>query len=177
MPRISSQAGTMSFCWPGPRTKRIGKPSASTTAWTFVPSPPRERPRAWLERPLFYPCPRSLGLGADHGGVNRQPLDIGVIRDGLEDAINHSLFDPTIVTSFGCLIWPEPLGQVTPATARPGQPQKSIQKQPSVTARTPLPLTTTRHKLAQPLPLIVSQDLTFHTGLQKPVLNQKFRSA
>ena len=27
----------MSFCWPGPRMKRTGRPSASTTAWILVP--------------------------------------------------------------------------------------------------------------------------------------------
>ena len=41
------QAGAVSFCWPGPSANRIGKPGASTTAWSLVPKPPRERPRAW----------------------------------------------------------------------------------------------------------------------------------
>jgi hypothetical protein len=51
----------MSFCWPGPSSKRTGRPSASTTAWSLVPKPPRERPRAWACAPPFFAVPRRPG--------------------------------------------------------------------------------------------------------------------
>lgn len=59
-PRIRSQAGAISFCWPGPSSKRTGRPSASTTAWILVPNPPRERPRAWACDPPFFAVRRLL---------------------------------------------------------------------------------------------------------------------
>jgi len=36
-----------------------------------------------LSTPLFYPCPSRLGLGSDHGCVNRQPLNATVRLPGL----------------------------------------------------------------------------------------------
>ena len=36
----------VSEAWPGVRTKRTGRPRASTTVWILVLSPPRERPMA-----------------------------------------------------------------------------------------------------------------------------------
>ena len=49
----------ISFCCPGPRMKRTGRPSASTTAWILVPNPPRDRPSAWAEQPKV-PAMRSI---------------------------------------------------------------------------------------------------------------------
>src|SRR5690606_22700312 len=91
----------------------------------------------------------------------------------LEDAIDHTLLDPAIIASLGGLIRSEPLRQVAPAPPRTRQPQKRIKKSPAITARTPLALAASRHKLTQHFPLIVPEYLAFHTSLQKPVLNQK----
>ncbi|ABF51950.1 hypothetical protein Sala_0226 [Sphingopyxis alaskensis RB2256] len=55
------------------------------------------------------------------------------------------------------------------------QPQQSIQKPPTIAARSALALAATGHKLPKPLPLIVPENLAFHTSLQKPVLNQNSR--
>lgn len=162
----------MSFCWPGPSSKRTGKPKASTTQWILVPNPPRERPRAWLERPPFYPGPCCLGLSTDHGGVDRQPLDIRIVRYGFEYSVDHALLDPAVIAPLGGLVRSKPFGQIAPATSRTRQPQQGIQKPPPVAARATLALAPARHKLAQPLPLIVAENLAFHTSLQKPVLNQ-----
>jgi hypothetical protein len=52
------------------------------------------------------------------------------------------------------------------------QPQDRIEKPPPITARAALALASAGHKIPQTLPLIVPENLAFHTSLQKPVLNQ-----
>lgn len=44
--RSAPERWVLSEAWPGVRTKRIGSPTASTTAWILVLSPSRERPMA-----------------------------------------------------------------------------------------------------------------------------------
>src|SRR3954468_5900487 len=52
-PSISGRTPTISWCWPGSRTKRTKVPRASTRATILVVRPPRERPMAWVRVP---PC-------------------------------------------------------------------------------------------------------------------------
>lgn len=153
--------------------KRIGRPRTSTTAWTLVPNPPRERPEHGLERLPFYPCSGRQGLGTDHGRIYCQPLDIRIIRHSLENPVDHTLLDPAIITALGRLIRPELLRQITPTTARTRQPQQRIQKMPAIAARATLALASARHKIPQPLPLIVPKNFTSQASLQKPALKHK----
>lgn len=114
-------------------------------------------------------------MGADYGGIDREPFQIAIGRDCLEDPIKDTGFDPSIVTPLGRLIGTEPIfREVAPARPRARKPQHRIQKTTAVTARTSLALATARHERLQSCPLIVPQHFAFHASLQKPALNQNF---
>lgn len=82
-PRTRLQAGAISVCWRGPRRKRTGNPSASTTAWILRPNPPRERPRAWA-------CgPPAACACADHRGVDGQPPHVRIASNWFENSVEH----------------------------------------------------------------------------------------
>lgn len=55
--RQSPWAMRMSPTWLGVTSMAIGRPAASTTAWIFVVRPPRDRPIACADVPLFRPPP------------------------------------------------------------------------------------------------------------------------
>lgn len=138
-----------------------------------LPKPPREQPRAWACGPPFTPSARGLCIGTYHSGVDREPLQIAIGRDGLEYPIKDTGLDPSIVTPLGRLIGTKPVcREVAPAGPRARQPQHRIQKTTTITAGTALPLATARHEPLQSRPLIVSQHFAFHASLQKPALNQ-----
>lgn len=145
-------------------------------AWIFVPNPPRERPRAWASWPPFLRRSRRLSLRSDNRCVDRQPLKVRIVCDRLEDPVEHALFYPAIIAPLDRLIRPEPVfGQVAPARARARHPQQRVEKTARIAARPALALHPAGNKSAKALPLIVAKNLTVHTGLQKPVLNQSSR--
>lgn len=83
-----------------------------------VPKQPRERQRAWASGPSFAPRSGGLRVGADDGGVDRQPFEIGIVGHRLKQLIEHPHFNPPAIAPLGCLIGPEPLWQITPAGSR-----------------------------------------------------------
>lgn len=151
---------------------RTGKPRASTQTWILVPKPPRDRPSAWASSPPFSPRAGGLGVGADHGGVQHDPFQVGLGRDRLEQPGQHPHLDPAVVAPLGCLVGSKPLRQITPPTARARHPQQRIHKQPAIAARSTLALAAARHERLDPRPLIVSKNLAFQHRLQKAALNQ-----
>jgi hypothetical protein len=114
-----------------------------------------------------------LSLSADDGGIDRQPFDVGIVGHRLEYPVDHALLDPAVIAPLGCLAGTKAFGKITPTAARARQPQQGIEKPPAVATRTTLALAASRYELAQPLPSIVPKNFSFHTSLQKPVLNQK----
>lgn len=58
-PTFSTRAGAMTTSWvlPGLNRKSRGRPSASVSAWILVVRPPRERPMACSNAPLFHRPP------------------------------------------------------------------------------------------------------------------------
>lgn len=131
-PRIKSHAGAISFGCPGPSAKRTGRPSASTTAWSSLPKPPRERPRAWAcGPPPLTPSARGLCMGTYHGGGDRESLQIAIGRDGLQYPIKDTGLDPSIVVPLGRLETRRDqtvFRETAPADPRARQPQHHIQK-------------------------------------------------
>src|SRR5690242_2133848 len=57
-----------------------GRPPPSQTRWTFVPNPPRERPRAWSSGSpggrFFFRRPGGRAGGADVGAVDAEQLGV-----------------------------------------------------------------------------------------------------
>lgn len=65
--------------------------------------------------------------------------------------------DPAIVAALHRLMVAEAFGQIAPAAARAGHPQQRVDEAPVVAARPALAGSAARHKILQPLPLIVAQ--------------------
>lgn len=109
-----------------------------------------------------------LRIGAYHGGVDREPFQIAICRDGHEYSIKDTGLDPSIVTPLGRLVGTKPVfREVAPTGPRARQPQHGIQKTTTIAAWTALPLPTARHEPLQSCPLIVPQHFAFHASLSK----------
>lgn len=63
------------------------------------------------------------------------------------------------------------LREITPAPARAGHPEKRIEEQAVVRARTALALGPPRDELLDPLPLVVSKRVAIHRRSPKSALN------
>lgn len=48
---------------------------------------------------------------AAYGRIDRQPLDVGIIRDRLEYPVDHTLLDPAIIAPLRRLIGTKSLGE------------------------------------------------------------------
>ena len=116
-----------------------------------------------LQRPPFTPGPGGLRLGPDDGRVDHQPFQVWILRHPLEDPVEHTVFNPPIVSALHSLMRPEALGQITPAPAGPGHPQQCIEKPPAIAAWTALALPTAWHEGLKPSPLIVAQHFAFQS--------------
>jgi hypothetical protein len=110
-------------------------------------------------------------MGADDGGVQHHPFQIRFGGDRLEDAVQHTHPDPTIVALLGPFIRPKPLGQVAPAPTGSGHPQQSINEQPTVAAKAALTLAAAWHERLDSCPLIVPKNFAFQSCLLKAALN------
>ncbi|ACL94758.1 hypothetical protein CCNA_01293 [Caulobacter vibrioides NA1000] len=113
-----------------------------------------------------------MGVGADDGGVQHRPFQVGLGRHRLEQAVQHAHLDPAVIAALGGLVGAKPLGQVTPAPARARHPQQRVHEQAAIAARAALALATAGHEQLDPRPLVVPKNLAFQHRLQKAVLNQ-----
>src|SRR5690606_29553611 len=120
--------------------------------------------------PPFLATACRLRLSADHRGVDGQPLHVRVRGHRLEDAVEHAPLDPAVIAPLDRLIGAEALRQIAPARPRARQLQQRIKEEPRVAARTALALAPAGHELAQPLPLIVPENLAFHASLPPPAV-------
>lgn len=108
-----------------------------------------------LEVPPFAPRSRSLGLGANDGGVDHQPFEIRLAGDSFKQSIEHAHLDPAIIASFRRLIRAKALRKITPTRARARYPQQRVKETSAITARTALAFTAARNELLDLLPLII----------------------
>jgi hypothetical protein len=162
-PSINSCAKAMSLRCPGDPIRRTGLPSASLAAWILVLKPPRDRPRPWASAPLFFAASAGSLLMRPHdGGIDHQPFQIGLARQGGEDLVQNAHLDPAIVPALHALVFAEPPRQIALAPARAGHPQQRVQKPSIVGAWTSLALPAARHKLLKLLPLVVQKPFAIH---------------
>src|SRR5215208_3668690 len=83
-PSRSGGNPTVSKRCPGTSTSRTRLPSASVSARILGVRPPLERPMAWLCLP---PCPLSVAVDLDDGGVHQGVFHVGLVRDGIEQPL------------------------------------------------------------------------------------------
>jgi hypothetical protein len=63
---------------------------------------------------------------ANDGGIDHQPLEIGLAGKSGQDPVEHAHLDPAIIPPLHRLIATKALRQVAPASAGTGHPQKSV---------------------------------------------------
>src|SRR6516162_5114400 len=133
-PSISFSPWLMSDSCPGVRISFTGSPSPLTPAWILVPNPPRLRPSACSAGPpshrLFFGA-GGVGVGADDGGVEDEPLQVGVLQ-GLEDPLPGALLGPAVEAPPHGVPVAEALGEVAPGGAGLGDPQDGVEEEPVV---------------------------------------------
>ena len=88
----SASAPAKSCACPGVSSKRNGLPSASTSAWIFVLSPPRLRPRAsfWS----FFGGVGTVLMGAHDIAVEHRIFVVGIGGQMLKDVLPDPRFQP-----------------------------------------------------------------------------------
>lgn len=73
----------MSATLPGVRANATGRPRSSAKQWTLLVKPPRERPIAWLQDPLYgWPAPHRaalLGLQGSGDEERSETMPIAVL--------------------------------------------------------------------------------------------------
>src|SRR4051794_34605440 len=133
-PSISGRTPTVSWCWPGSRTKRAKLPRASTRATILVVRPPRERPMAWFRVPL---CAARLLVGGDNGAIDQGVFEVRLIGQALEDAREDAARHPAPKALEDAIPLAETARQVAPGHARSHAPKHRLQEQPIVPGRRP----------------------------------------
>src|SRR5581483_11313552 len=104
--RSDSSSGSTnldSWAWPAEMTAARGTPLPSTSRWTLVPKPPRERPNAWPSgspAPFSPPPARCRAAGSDLRGVDVPGLDVdppALVQPHVEppeDAVDRAVLAP-----------------------------------------------------------------------------------
>src|SRR3954464_3673477 len=133
-PAISGRTPTVSWRWPGSRTKRTRLPRASTRAAILVVRPPRERPIAWFRVPL---CAARLWGGGDDGAVDQGVFEVRLTGQAFEDARKDAALHPATKTLEDAVPVAEIARQVAPGHARSHAPQHRLKEQPTVFGRRP----------------------------------------
>jgi hypothetical protein len=134
-------------------------PSASTNAWIFVVSPPRDRPIACSPSFLGACC---VVMDANHGTVEKNFLEIGVFSQLGEDPFSYAAFLPPCKPLIDAVPGAELLRKVAPRCTRAGYPQNGLDEQAVVCRGTPAIARLARQSVLNAFPLIIAQIQTCH---------------
>src|SRR3954467_15193424 len=141
-PSISGRAPTLSWCWPGSRTKRTKLPRASTRATRGR----RRGRRSWSSGRRAsgrWPgsgspfCAARLWVGGDDGAVDQGVFEVRLIGQAREDALDYAALHPATKTLEDAVPVAEIARQVAPGHARSHAPQHRLKKQAIVFGRRP----------------------------------------
>ena len=106
----------------------------------------------------------------DDGAIDDHVLEVRVVRQGLEDPIEHASLDPSAKALKVPL--PESLGKVAPRRPDTHNPENRFDETPVVRPRAARILSFSRNKRRDPLPLIITQYPTVHGHLLLVTLKQ-----
>ena len=99
-------------------------------------------------------------VDADDGAVDQGVLEIGIARQGLEEAFEDPFLHPAAKAPEHTVPVAECLGQVAPGRPGPGHPEHRLEDQPVVgRGATGIPRLAGQQR-RDPLPLIILQDQT-----------------
>jgi hypothetical protein len=96
-------------------------------------------------------------MGADDGAIEHQPFEIGVSTHFLEQPIDQTTLQPTIIAPFDCLEGAEIRWQVLPPRSGARHPKQRVDKTPVIRPGSTLALAATGDQRQNPRPLIVTK--------------------
>src|SRR5215212_772474 len=163
-PGRRASAPARSCSWPPVRWKPTGLPSASTSAWILVVSPPLLRPIAWSGPAFWGRRPRAgrVLMSAHDGAVDHRIFVVSLCGEVLEHPLPHAGLGPAAEAGLHLDPTAEPLGQIAPGNARPIAVEHGLDKQPVILgghAHMPDP---PRQQILDPRPLIVPHAVASH---------------
>jgi hypothetical protein len=101
-------------------------------------------------------------MRAHDGGVNHHVFVVGVSRQHLENALENSTFCPSVKALMHDFPVAETRGQITPGDPCSVSIKNRIDEQPIIRCVTADMTFTTRQKILDPLPLVISQSKALH---------------
>jgi hypothetical protein len=101
-------------------------------------------------------------MGTHDCGIDHQPFQVGLACQNSQHFIEHAHLDPAVIAPLDRAIVAQILGQIAPATARAGHPEKRVQKFAVIRARPTLTLGTAGHEYLDPFPLVVAKHIAIH---------------
>jgi hypothetical protein len=101
----------------------------------------------------------------DDGAIDDHVLEVRVVRQGLEDPIEHASLDPSAKALKDRVPVPESLGKVAPRCPDTHNPKNRFDEKPVVRSRAARILNFSWKKRCNPLPLIITQYTTFQGHL------------
>jgi hypothetical protein len=107
---------------------------------------------------------------SDDGSIDDHVLKIRIVRQGLEDPIEHATLDPSAKALKVPV--PETLGKVAPRRPDTHNPENSFDETPVVRPRASRIPHFSRKQRRDPLPLIIAQNSTFQGHLLLATLKQ-----
>jgi hypothetical protein len=121
-------------------------------------------------RPAFGAGP--VLVHPDDGAIDNHVLEVRVVRQGLEDPIEHASLDPSAKALKDRVPVPESLGKVAPRRPDPHNPENRFDEKPVVRPRAARIPDFSRNKRRDPLPLIITQYPTVQSHLLLVTLKQ-----
>jgi hypothetical protein len=101
-------------------------------------------------------------VGSDHGAVEDQPLQVGVLQD-LEDSEPDTLGGPTIEPPPDRIGLSEPLGQVAPGGPGLGDPEDGVDEESVVFGGDTGVSRLAGEEVLDPFPVFICYGVTTHT--------------
>src|SRR5262249_51708364 len=142
---------------PGVSRKRSGLPSASTSAWILVLSPPRLRPGAWSA--TFFESAGAVLMSPHDGAVDHRVCVIAIGCQVLKDALPYAGFGPAAEPPVRILPVAEALRQVAPWDSRTVPVQHRLDKATIVTGGGTDVAPFAGKQVLDPFPLVVAKSI------------------
>jgi hypothetical protein len=95
-------------------------------------------------------------VGANDSGINRQPLEVGIVGNPFQDPIKDPFPDPSVVTLLRGFIGAKSLGKIPPTGAGTSQPKERVKEQSRVASWPTAAFHTPGNIGFQTFPLIVA---------------------
>lgn len=109
--------------------------------------------------PFTQPTGR-LSLSSDYGGIDCQPLHVGVAGYSFKYPLEDTLLDPSIVSALGRLVRAKAIcRQIAPTRTRTSEPQDRIKETSGIATRATLAFAAAGNKGSKPFPLIIPKNL------------------